>query len=137
MEKIYSKLEPTKLLHFIRRKDEALSRREDLVEPENFIQCSQLKLNAGQTFKPHKHIWKSRTMDVIAQESWIVIQGSVECHFYDLDDALLEKVILNAGDASFTLEGGHNYLILEDNTIVYEYKTGPYEGQHLDKEFIQ
>ena len=44
--------------------------------------------------------------------------------------------ILKPGDASFTLEGGHNYLILEDNTLVYEYKTGPYEGQALDKTFI-
>ena len=44
--------------------------------------------------------------------------------------------ILNVGDASFTLEGGHNYEILEDNTLVYEYKTGPYEGQEFDKIFI-
>ena len=26
--------------------------------------------------------------------------------------------------------------ILEEDTIVYEYKTGPYEGQELDKVFI-
>jgi hypothetical protein len=25
---------------------------------------------------------------------------------------------------------------LEDNTLVYEYKTGPYEGQEFDKIFI-
>jgi hypothetical protein len=28
------------------------------------------------------------------------------------------------------LYGGHTYQILEDDTIVYEYKTGPYEGQN-------
>jgi hypothetical protein len=27
-------------------------------------------------------------------------------------------------------------LILEENTLIYEYKTGPYEGQLLDKTFI-
>jgi hypothetical protein len=27
-------------------------------------------------------------------------------------------------------------LILENDTLVYEYKTGPYEGQALDKTFI-
>jgi len=43
---------------------------------------------------------------------------------------------LRPGDASFTLYGGHTYEILEDDTIVYEYKTGPYEGQKLDKTFI-
>jgi hypothetical protein len=26
--------------------------------------------------------------------------------------------------------------ILEDNTLVYEYKTGPYLGQAMDKTFI-
>jgi hypothetical protein len=62
--------------------------------------------------------------------------GSVKCYFYDLDDSLLETVNLFVGDVSFTLSGGHNYKILEDSTIVYEYKTGPYEGQILDKKFI-
>ena len=28
------------------------------------------------------------------------------------------------------------YKHLVEDTIVYEYKTGPYEGQQLDKEFI-
>jgi len=49
---------------------------------------------------------------------------------------IIDTPILNAGDASFTLEGGHTYEILEDNTIVYEYKTGPYEGQQNDKKFL-
>ena len=66
----------------------------------------------------------------------MVIKGSVECQFYDIDNTIITKPILNAGDASFTLGGGHTYLILEDNTIVYEYKTGPYEGQKLDKTFL-
>ena len=136
MKKIYSKVEKTKLLHIIVRKNEINPGREDIVSEENFIQCSRLNLTKGTTFKPHKHIWKERTRDVIAQESWVVLQGSVKCIFYDLDDTLLSEHILYVGDASFTLEGGHNYLILEDNTIVYEYKTGPYEGQLFDKTFI-
>jgi len=136
MEKIYSKKEPEKLLHIIVRKDDIKPGREDIVSEENFIQCSILNMSKGKTFKPHKHIWKERTRNVIAQESWIVIKGSVKCIFYDLDDNIITEPILYAGDASFTLEGGHNYLILEDDTLVYEYKTGPYEGQQLDKTFI-
>ena len=136
MEKIYSKKEPEKLLHIIVRKEDIKPGREDIVSEENFIQCSILNMDKGKTFKPHKHIWKERTRNVIAQESWIVIKGSVKCIFYDLDDNIIAEPILYAGDASFTLEGGHNYLILEDDTLVYEYKTGPYEGQQLDKTFI-
>lgn len=136
MENFYSKIEPGKLLHMIVRKEDILPGRKDVVSEENFIQCSILNLEKDKTFKPHRHIWKERTRNVIAQESWIVVQGSVKCTFYDLDNTILAEPILNVGDASFTLEGGHNYLILEDNTLVYEYKTGPYEGQALDKTFI-
>lgn len=136
MEKIYSKIEPNKLLHIIVRKEDFVDGRQDIVDGNQFIQCSMLKLESGKTFKPHKHIWKERTRNVIAQESWMIVQGSVQAFFYDLDDTIIDDVILNVGDASFTLEGGHNYLILEDDTLVYEYKTGPYEGQEYDKKFI-
>lgn len=136
IEKIYSKTEPDKLLHMIVRKEDITPGRVDIVPEEHFIQCSVLDMEKGKTFKPHKHIWKERTRNVIAQESWIVIQGSVKCIFYDIDDTIIAEPILNVGDASFTLEGGHNYYILEDNTLVYEYKTGPYEGQKLDKTFL-
>jgi cupin fold WbuC family metalloprotein len=136
MEKIYSKVDPSKLLHLIVRKEEITPGRQDIVPEENFIQCSILNMEKGKTFRPHKHIWKERTRNVIAQESWIVIQGSVKCILYDIDNTIIAEPILYPGDASFTLEGGHNYLILEDNTLVYEYKTGPYEGQALDKTFL-
>lgn len=136
MEKIYSKIDPNKLLHIIVRKKEITPGRQDIVPENNFIQCSILNMEKGKTFKPHKHIWKERTRNVIAQESWIVIQGSVKCIFYDIDNQMIATPILYSGDASFTLEGGHNYEILENDTLVYEYKTGPYEGQTLDKTFI-
>jgi hypothetical protein len=93
-------------------------------------------LDKGKTFQPHKHIWKEGYDKVIAQESWCVIQGSVKVMFYNLEDELIFEDVLKAGDASFTLYGGHNYEILEDDTLVYEMKTGPYNGQEFDKQFI-
>lgn len=137
MENIYSKINSDKLLHIIVRKNDFKEGRQDIVEENQFIQCSILQMENGKTFKPHKHIWKQRTRNVIAQESWIVIQGSVKCIFYDIDDTIIAEPILYPGDASFTLEGGHNYEILEDDTLVYEYKTGPYEGQIMDKVFLE
>jgi len=141
MEKIYSKAEEGRLLHLIKRLDEVEQQeanRVDIVDPDNFIQCSALNMPEGITFKPHKHIFKERTYkNQIAQESWVVIKGSVKCTFYDIDDNVIAEPILSAGDASFTLGGGHTYKILEDNTIVYEYKTGPYEGQKNDKVFLE
>ena len=136
MEKIYSKKDPSKLLHCIKRLKDIKEGREDLIDPENFIQCSALRFNKGITFRPHKHIWKLRSEEYIAQESWVVISGRVRCTFYDTDNIIIAEPILEAGDVSFTLEGGHNYHILENNTIVYEMKTGKYQGQLLDKKFI-
>jgi cupin fold WbuC family metalloprotein len=136
MIQYFSKVDPSKLLHVVVRKEDLTPGRVEVVPEDNFIQCALLNMEKGKTFKPHRHIFKKRTRNVIAQESWIVIQGSVKCTFYDLDNSVLVEPILNPGDASFTLEGGHTYTILEDNTLVYEYKTGPYEGQALDKIFL-
>jgi cupin fold WbuC family metalloprotein len=136
MEKVYSIIDPDKLLHIIVRKKDLTPGRVEVVPEDQFIQCALLNMEEGKTFKPHKHIWKERTRNVIAQESWIVIQGRVKCILYDIDDQILYTPTLSPGDASFTLEGGHTYEILEDDTLVYEYKTGPYEGQALDKTFI-
>ena len=92
-------------------------------------------MNKGKTFLPHKHIIKEKITD-IAQESWLVYEGKVKCTFYDLDDSILDEPIIEKGGISITLRGGHNYLIMSDNTTVLEYKTGPYLGQEFDKQFI-
>lgn len=139
IEYIYSKVEPQKILHMIHRIKSELhhTERKNIVSEENFIQCSFLVLSKGKTFKPHKHITKQKSFkEMIAQESWVVIKGKVKCIFYDINDEILCEKILNQGDASFTLYGGHNYEVLEEGTIVYEYKTGPYEGIEMDKVFI-
>jgi hypothetical protein len=135
MEKIYSKIQPTKLLHLINRLHE-IDGRTNVAPEEEFLQLATLKMKKGQTFESHKHITLIKETN-IAQESWIVIKGSVKCIFYDLDDTIIAEPILNPGDCSMTFRGGHNYLILEDDTIVYEYKTGPYLGQELDKVFLK
>jgi hypothetical protein len=137
MEKIYSKVEEGKLLHIINRLSE-IDGRSEVVPEDNFIQCATLKMEKNKTFPPHKHIIKDRHYsEQIAQESWVVIKGSVKCILYDIDDQIIATPILYPGDASFTLYGGHTYEILESDTIVYEYKTGPYEGQSFDKTFIK
>jgi cupin fold WbuC family metalloprotein len=136
IENIYSKVDPNKLLHFVHRANDKIGR-SNLISPDNYLQCSFMVFKEGTTFKPHKHIEKSRSFEkMIAQESWLIVRGKVKCIFYDVDDTVLSEKILNPGDASFTLYGGHNYEILEDNTLVYEYKTGPYEGIEMDKQFI-
>ena len=137
MHKIYSNVEPNTLLHIIHRKEDFINSREDIIPAENFLQLATLRMENKKTFRPHKHIWKQPdSKQIIAQESWVVISGKVKCLFYDLDDTLLASPVLEPGDCSITLQGGHTYEILSGDTLVYEYKTGPYRGQENDKVFL-
>ena len=137
MENIYSKLESSRILHIIHRKQDFYQIedgfRRNVVGEKEFIQLGAMQFDKGKTFSPHKHVWKAGEEKVIAQESWVVIKGRVKCSLYDTDGTLLVEPILSVGDCSITLEGGHTYTILEDDTLIYEYKTGPYKGQENDK----
>ena len=93
------------------RKEEVQTERLNVIEDQEYLQLAAMRLQTGKTFKPHKH---------------------VVC----IKDTIIEKPILHSGDCSVTLYGGHTYEILEDDTVVYEYKTGPYLGIESDKEFI-
>jgi cupin fold WbuC family metalloprotein len=134
MRKIYSKVKPDVLLHVVNSRKE-IGNRQDMCPFDEFLQVACFKLAKGKTFKPHKHVRKLSSHD-ITQENWIIIQGKIEAILYDLDDTILERVVLSQGDISITFRGGHNYLCLEDDTIVYENKTGPYLGIESDKQFI-
>ena len=135
MEKIYSKKDPNLLLHIVNRKSNIKSERQDLSADEEFLQASCFSLPKGKTFRPHKHIPLERHT-TITQESWVIIKGKVKAILYDIDDTIVAEPILEQGDCSMTFRGGHNYLCLEDDSLVYEYKTGPYYGQKKDKVFI-
>ena len=136
MVKIYSKQNPNVLLHLVKRFQE-IQGRENVADDEQFLQLATLRMPKGQTFRPHQHIWKPVASDqCIAQESWVVITGRVLVSFYDTDGTLLTQEEIGPGDCSMTFQGGHTYLILEDDTVVYEYKTGPYQGQEKDKVFL-
>ena len=143
MKLIYSKIKTSKLLHLVHKLEdiEKMSTnkglaRKNVVPVDEFLQLATLKMDKGRTFESHKHIYKDGEKKVIPQESWMVVKGKVKVIMYDLDDTIIDEIILEAGDCSMTFAGGHNYLIQEDNTIVYEYKTGPYKGTKNDKVFL-
>ena len=73
----------------------------------------------------------------ITQEAWIVFQGTIQSSFYDLDNSHIEDVVLKAGDCAILFRGGHKLTVLENDSIMYEIKTGPYHGKMLDKQLIK
>tara|TARA_A100001035_G_C27563140_1_gene399534 strand:- start:46 stop:495 length:450 start_codon:yes stop_codon:yes gene_type:complete len=136
LEKFYSSVEEGVLLHQLFRPVlKEKSHRINISPASESMQVSHLSLIKNQTFKAHKHIFFNRSMP-IAQESWVVISGRVRVFYYDLDDNLKASRILKKGDCTITYRGGHNYESLEKDTIVYEFKTGPYLGLEKDKIFL-
>ena len=123
-------------MSYYNKKDEINQKRKDIIPEENFLQLSTLNLQDGTTFKPHRHIWKEGEKKVIAQESWVVIEGYVDVTYYDESGSTpIGNYRIGPGDCSITLLGGHTYKAIGE-VKVYEFKTGPYKGQKLDKRFI-
>jgi hypothetical protein len=136
IKKIFSKLQSDKLLHVIHSFDAGISR-EDIAPSDQFLQVASMQPPGGKKFNPHFHIWKQPGFDsYIAQESWIVISGSIKVTYYDLDNTIMDEEIILPGGCTITFDGGHAYEILEENTKIYEFKVGPYLGRENDKIFI-
>lgn len=134
MTKIYSRIRPDMLLHIIHRRTDFDSERNDIIQPDNSLQLAAMKLPEGKTFKPHYHIPKEIN-EMLPQESWVVISGSVRCILYDIDNTILSCPVLMPGDCSITLVGGHSYEVLQESRVL-EFKSGPYTGVVNDKVYI-
>lgn len=135
MEKIFSKIEPDKLISSIITIDEIGSYRTDISPNTEFLQVSARKLNGDVFVKAHKHKPILREI-TITQEAWIIIKGKIKATIYDIDKNFLEEVIITDGGCIVLYNGGHSLTSLEDNTIFYEIKIGPYYGHENDKEDI-
>jgi len=137
VKKFYSKINKKKLLHIIfspKKKNQRIN-----ISPEDeFMQLCYLNLNKDKKFLPHKHFWKKNKQNKrIVQESWLLMKGSAQVHLYDIDDKFLTSKILKPGDVAITYAGGHKLDVLKNNTIIYEHKNGPYEGQKNDLVYLK
>ncbi len=135
MNKIYSKLEPEKLLHVICRREEINSRREEFASPEEVIQAATIMLKKDEEVPAHTHLENIRTTNV-TQEFVCVIEGELRADFYDTDNSLITTAVLKEGDCFVSYGGGHGIKSLKENTKLYEIKNGPYLGKEKDKKGI-
>ena len=132
MQKIYSKIDPNLLLAQINRLEDIPKGKQQLSDAKEFLQIGTYALAPREHIPAHKHIWKEGGK-TITQESWIVIRGSIKGVFYDIDDTVIGEDVLYPGDCFVAYYGGHSLTNLEDNTVFYEIKTGPYQGRENDK----
>ena len=135
MERFYSKKEKEKLIFSLLRFEEISEKRIDLSPDDEFMQVCGRKMSCGVLVPAHKHIETIRETN-LTQESWVLLKGSVKAKFYDIDNCFLCERVLKSGDVITLYRGGHSLEVLEDDTIFYEFKNGPYYGIEKDKEKI-
>ena len=111
--------------------------RVDFSSEEEFLQAALIAIPAKHSFRPHIHLERSQVSgNFRAQESWVVISGQVLVHYYSEGRTHLCSRTLGAGDLSITYRGGHGYEAGVSGAVVYEFKTGPYLGREIDKDFL-
>jgi len=111
--------------------------RVDFSESQEFLQGAMIEIPANHSFRPHVHLERERSFSNLrAQESWVVIRGEVAVDYYNDAGEFLATENLQAGDVTITFRGGHGYRTLTSDALVYEFKSGPYEGLEIDKAFI-
>ena len=136
MLKVYSAVEKDIMLFSLIRQNEIVTQRQDIAPDEEFLQVGAKKINAGDYFRPHRHLPCHKIINT-TQEAWVILNGQVQGIFYDLDETKVSEITLNSGDCIVIFRGGHALRCLTDDTILYEFKTGPYYGAEQDKTFLE
>ena len=131
---IYSKKEEKLLLHIVNKKKN-IKERLDLTPNSKDLQVSYINNMKKKKCKSHKHLEINRNTNSTS-ECWIVIRGKISIELYDIDNSILYNDILEQGNCLITFRGGHSYTSLEDNTLIYEIKNGPYYGSEKDRVYI-
>ena len=129
---VYSKVNHEKPLYSVVRIDTVNDQRKDATPCTEYLQFASKKVSKGMSWPRHKHLPLERNT-IGTQEAWIVMSVKIRASLYDIDETLCEELILNEGDVVIVYNAGHSLDVLEDNTILYEFKNGPYYGRDKDK----
>ncbi len=135
MEQCYSKKIENKLIFSLLRGSDITNYRTDLSPESEYLQVCGRSMDSGTKVPPHRHLETIRNTN-LTQEAWVVLKGRIKARFYDVDDTFLCERELISGDVIVLFRGGHSLEVLEDDTIFYEFKNGPYFGVSSDKERI-
>jgi hypothetical protein len=135
MKRVYSKVDKDLLVLSLIRKSDITYKRQDLSPDNEFLQVSAKKITTKDFFRAHKHLSCEKFADT-TQESWVILDGSVVAKVYDIDNSLLYEDVLYSGDCIVLFAGAHSLECMTDDTLLYEFKNGPYFGPDKDKKFI-
>ena len=93
---------------------------------ETYLQVGLMHRGSQDPVRAHKHNEITR-MIPRTQEVLILLTGSMNISFFDLQDNPIETVNVVAGHICLLLQGGHGIDFLEDSELI-EVKQGPHIG---------
>jgi len=109
--------------------------------PSDPLQVGRIEYPEGHEIPAHAHRPVERTL-VGTPEVLLVRKGEVRAKFYDHTPVTdpeaprqwqqVDEVKLSAGDVAILLSGGHGFL-MEQDTVLWEVKQGPYLDKAADK----
>ena len=91
------------------------------------LQIARWNHPKGYECKPQIHNVRPKTIYMV-EEAIFVLHGELEVTFYGPDGEPIAKRRLCEGDICHTLNCGHGYRVLTDDTRVFEFKNGPFPG---------
>jgi hypothetical protein len=103
-----------------------------LSSPNDLLQVGVWQHPKGHSSVPHIHNFLERTINRTTEVLYIV-SGMVHADIYGEDGSFLSSTDLTAGQLLHCYGGGHSYKIIQDLTVVLEFKNGPYLGAELDR----
>ena len=103
-------------------------------EDKDNIQISRWNHPKGYQCKPHVHNITDKTVDRV-HEAIFVLQGELQVDFYTLFGKPIVSKVLYPLDICYSMDCGHGYQVLTEDTRVIEFKNGPFMGdEYYDKE---
>jgi hypothetical protein len=106
--------------------------RTNLTDPDKIIQSSLIKMIKFQSVPKHEHLPIERHTKGTG-EGWLILQGSFEVEIFDVDRVSVGKYFLKKFDMLIMFNGGHSLRATKRNSIMFEFKNGPFRGSDSDK----
>lgn len=106
--------------------------RTNLTDPDEIIQTSLIKMIKFQSVPKHEHLPIERNTKGTG-EGWLILQGSFELEIFDIDRVSIGKYFLKKFDMLIIFNGGHSLRATKKNSIMFEFKNGPFLGSDSDK----
>ena len=99
------------------------------------VQASRMCYNKDKTFLTHKHLLRPR-LNNYTQECFIIYKGSIEIRIFSTDKKSISTLVAKAGNIIILYRGYHSVTVLEDNSVFFEIKNGPFTTMKEDKEYF-